>query len=460
MLKMKANIIYRFLMGVCLLGGLSLASCNDDDNINTEETGGIHPDVDDVEYTVIDSTTMTAAQVADLIYGPEGSNADEETQEARTKFLAKAQDIADSYASQTGQNGCVTSFHWVNYKYWSTDQFGNRIKLSAKVIWARIGFVVFGLDLAKDLDPDNIYLVEHYNFTEKNKAPSKTFCMDEQLFYDNLVIMPDYIGYGETADKVHPFMNYEVNAKNSYDALEAGYKIYKDSKDAGTDLEKDAKMYIIGGSIGAAYGLAVQKYMETNGLDEKWNFNYSYLCTGPYNASLTVRNWFQAENVENLGYIPLLVKGLFASYPDIMNSYRVNEDSYYSSDYQEIQEEMEGILAEGKTSLNAFDEKLLKRLNLKYIEKPSIYLIFDHMDYASARMLAMFECLGKNDLTTGWTPKHKIKLYQDEASSLLPYSNATELQKAFGDKVELFTAYTRFGETFTKWRYTLFWGNW
>ena len=457
---MKKKVVYRFLMGLCLLGSISLASCNDDDNINTEETGGIHPDVDDVEYTVIDSTTMTADQVADLVYGEEGSNADEETQEARAKFLDKAQQIADSYASQTGQNGCVTSFHWVNYTYWSTDQFGKRIKLSAKVIWARIGFVVFGLNLAKDLDPDNIYLVEHYNFTDKNNAPSKTFCMDEQLFYDNLVIMPDYIGYGETANLVHPFMNYDVNAKNSYDALEAGYKVYKDSKDSGTDLEKDAKMYIIGGAVGAAYGLATQKYMEANGQDEKWNFAYSYLCTGPYNASLTVRNWFYEEYVENLGYIPLLVKGLFASYPDIMSGYRATEDSYYSSEYLEIKEDMEQILEKGKTSLNEFDEKLLKRLNLAFTKTPSIYLIFDRMDYSSTRMMALWDCLAKNDLTTGWTPKHKIKLYQDQASSLLPYSNATELQKAFGDKVDLFTSYSRFGETFSKWRFTLFWGNW
>ncbi len=455
------KIFYHFLMTMCLLGSISLASCNDDDNINTEETEGIHPDVDDVEYTVIDSTTMTAAQVADLVYGSEGSNADEETQEARTKFLAKAQDIADSYASQTGQNGCVTSFHWVNYKYWSTDQFGNRIKLSAKVIWARIGFVVFGLNLAKDLDPDNIYLVEHYNFTDKKNAPSKTFCMDEQLFYDNLVIMPDYIGYGETADKVHPFMNYEVNAKNSYDALEAGYKVYKDSKDSGTDLEKDAKMYIIGGGVGAAYGLAVQKYMETNGLDEKWKFNYSYLCTGPYSAPLTVHNWFSEGKVEYLAYIPMLIKGLFASYPDIMGKSGVTEDSYYSSGYQEIEEQIDNILKEGNISLDDFNKKVHELLHIEATTHPSINLVLDNFYSASARMWNLEACLAKNDLTTGWTPKHTIKLYQEIYSELIPHSNATELQKAFGDKVSLFTSYAAgYWITLEKWRFTLFWGNW
>jgi hypothetical protein len=53
---------------------------------------------------------------------------------------------------------------------------------------------------------------------------------------------------------------------------------------------------------------------------------------------------------------------------------------------------------------------------------------------------ALFKCLQKNDLTTGWTPTHKIKLYHGEADEIVPYANSKAVADAFPEMATLSTS--------------------
>ena len=454
---MKARIFYRFLMALCLLGGFSLASCNDDDNINTDETGSIHPDIDGVEYEITDSATLTAAEMADRIYGPEGSNADEETQNARAEFMERSQKIADEYAAKTGQNGFATSYRWINYTYWSSDQFGKRIQLSAKVVWGCFGYSVFGLKMYTELDPNNIYLYEHCNITDNSFIPTES-CSDQERFFDNLSIMPDYMGFGRSKTSLHLLMNYNVNAKNSYDALVAGYKIYKEKRD-GSDLEKDAKLYIYGTTIGAAYGLATQKYIETHNLDSQWNLDSSYFCTGPYSASLTVDSWLERGEMEFLFYFPMLVKSMMASYPGIMMGWK--EEDFYNEKYLAVKSKIDKLLADKDMSHSEMEKEFESILGESWgTEFPPISAILSDQARlkTSPLMQDFYKCLEKNDLTKDWTPKHTIQIYQNISEKcLFPSSNENTLKSTFGDKVEFSSQMDkdRLRDAYLKWRDSL-----
>ncbi len=436
---MKKKMLF-CISAVLFLSGIGvLTSCNDDDNISTEnETGSINPNLDDVKYEITDSTTLTAAEMADRIYGPEGSNADEETQKARAEFLERAQKAADAYAAKTGQNGVVTSYRWINYTYWSTDYRGWSIQLSAKVIWGCFGFNWFGLKMYTELDPNNIYLYDHYNVTDNGTIPTASCGSMEQHFGDNLAIMPDYMGFGFSKTSLHPFMNFEVNAKNSYDALAAGYKIYKEKRD-GSDLEKDAKLRIYGGAVGAVYALATQKYIETNNLDEQWKLDFSYTSCGPYSASLTVDSWLERGEMEYLFYFPMLVKSMIASYPDIMKNWK--EEDFYNDKYLSAKSKIDKLLAEKNKTHSDMEVQFVNLYGgekYRFFQPISDILSDQAKQKTSPLMQDFYKCLEKNDLTKGWTPKHTMQIYQNMSEkSVFSPSNSKALKAAFGDKVNL-----------------------
>ena len=61
---------------------------------------------------------------------------------------------------------------------------------------------------------------------------------------DNLLIMPDYKGFGISRELVQPYCNHELCAQNSIDAMKAGYKIFLDT--SGAAMENNWKLYVIG----------------------------------------------------------------------------------------------------------------------------------------------------------------------------------------------------------------------
>lgn len=64
----------------------------------------------------------------------------------------------------------------------------------------------------------------------------------------------------------------------------------------------------------------------------------------------------------------------------------------------------------------------------------------DLFDTDSEIYKALYTCLEKNDLTKGWTPTHKIKLYHGEADDIVPYANSEAVVEAFPEMATLSTS--------------------
>ena len=61
-------------------------------------------------------------------------------------------------------------------------------------------------------------LVSHYTIASNREAPSNIFSLEGLLVkLGYALIIPDYIGYGVTADKVHPYLVMELTARNVLD---------------------------------------------------------------------------------------------------------------------------------------------------------------------------------------------------------------------------------------------------
>ena len=394
--------------------------------VTTEEAAD-EPSVNGSNVEITDSANYTINEMADKIFGPEGANSGSEIEKYRQQFLDKAHAEEKELQEEYGANDGLT-YKSVTYKYMSTDVTGKPIELSGEVSWRRFAWW--------PIAPKNIILNEHYTITEDGMTPSKYFNFMQYIAGNALLIQPDYIGYGATKNELHPYLNHDITAINSVDALEAGYQAWKKDIKNKKSLRKGWKMVVIGSSQGGSSALAVHKYMDTH-LDvaNKWHFAYSYCCCGPYSPSVTMEGYYKKGSVTYPCVLPMTIKSMMASYPEILGKYK--EEDFYSEKYLKIKNIMDGLFASKEFSSSKVNSKLCDALGIKGSSVPLKDVLSDSiLDMNSQIAKDFFKCLEKNDLTTGWSPVHEIQIFQSKGDEVVPYANAEKLKQAFPDKVK------------------------
>ena len=439
--------VFVFILSLCT--ALAVTSCGKD---SPEQAAPelFKTDTSSSEYEIIEESDYTAEELADRILGPKGSNAGEDAwkEELREAFLKKDHERKEALEEKLGTNGLATNYHSVRYTYWSVDAFDKPIKLSGTVTWGQFWcFDYF------DLDPDWVCLVPHYTICSEEEAPYEFNAVELMAIAgDNLIFMPDYIGYGVTKDKTHPYLMQDLCARNCIDALDPGYKLFKDKSDG--SLEDDWKFYIAGCSQGGGVALACHKYMDTH-LDyaKSWRFQYSYCGSGPYVPVITMDKYLEQGYVSYPCVIPMVLNSMYESYPEILGKYK--KEDFYSKKYTTIPVEfIMGIkydsymdMMDSRIAAKVYDADEINNnlFSIFYDEggkdekiRLNAFLSPEMLDRNSQICKDFYKCLEKNDLTKGWTPSHKIKLFHGKEDDIVAYDNAKAVQDTFpGDKVTL-----------------------
>lgn len=336
---------------------------------------------------------------------------------------------------QLGKSDIALGFRKTTFLYPSTDVKGNPITLSAVAFW--LGY--FDGGVWNDLRPDNICLMEHYTITSDAEAPSNSFALEMFITGNTLTIMPDYIGYGITKELPHPYLNHDVCAINSLDALTAGYDLFNEKGKCG--MSQGWKLYLAGASQGAGNAIAVHKYLDTHlELATKWNFASTNCSSGPYSPVATIDKYLADGKVAYPVVFPLVMKTMFESYPDIMEGF--TEEMAYSQNYLAVKDEIERMIASKEHNTAAinqvFIEKVRKTVDASLADG-EIYLTDilspEMLDKESAICKALYQCLEKNDLTKGWVPVHPMKLHYSLLDMVVPHENSLALFEAFGENI-------------------------
>ncbi len=336
---------------------------------------------------------------------------------------------------ELGKNDIALGFRKTTFLYPSTDVKGNPITLSAVAFW--LGY--FDGGVWNDLKPDNICLMEHYTITSDAEAPSNSFALEMFITGNTLTIMPDYIGYGITKELPHPYLNHDVCAINSLDALTAGYDLFNEKGKCG--MSQGWKLYLAGASQGAANAIAVHKYLDTNlELATKWNFASTNCSSGPYSPVVTIDKYLADGKVVYPVVFPIVMKTMFDSYPDIMDGF--TEEMAYSQNYLAVKDEIERMIASKEYNTAAinqvFIDKVRKTIDANLADN-EIYLTDilspEMLDKESAICKALYQCLEKNDLTKGWVPLHPMKLHYSPLDMVVPHENSLAILKAFGKDI-------------------------
>ncbi len=259
---------------------------------------------------------------------------------------------------------------------------------------------------------------------------------------NRLLIIPDYEGFGVTKDRVQPYIIHDLCAQQCIDALKAGYKIFRDK--ASIPLMDDFTLSVAGVSQGGGNALAIHKWLDTHAdFADRWRFDFSYCAAGPYSPRITFEKYFEQKKLVYPVVMPVVIKAMIASYPDILGKWK--EEDFFSDSYN-AKKDVIDLMVNSKEytsdEINDYIFDMYPHEGEKDIKsRKEIWLTdilsADALNRESELCKALFVCLDKNDLTKGWTPIHPIHLYHGKGDQIVSYANAEAVMKAFPDKTDL-----------------------
>lgn len=298
--------------------------------------------------------------------------------------------------------------------YKSIDAENNPIVLSGRLVLRAVSKEV-GSAL---VNPKDIVLSSHISICADWKCPSRAMPVDALLAVRNeMVVCPDYLGYGATRDKAHPYICADLTSRNCVDMAKASLQYLKDK---GASMQKGYGLYNIGYSQGGAAALAIQKYIEQHpALDSLLPLKATHCGGGPYDMIATLESYQNGMTLERPFFYPLAVIGMKTGFPNIMKDVELEDffsDKFLKAGILEMVEEKE--LTE-----NQIDEKIFEAIGSDNFQD----LISDKMKDSNSQVYqSLMKALKANDLISGWKPQNKVIFYHSKADHVVPYINMVE----------------------------------
>lgn len=297
----------------------------------------------------------------------------------------------------------------------------------------------------------------------KSAEPSNNF---------NLVIMPDYEGYGTTRNRAHPYLYQELTARQVVDAVRYGKALYENASQTKSfrhPIRDDFRTISCGYSQGGSVALATHRFIEQNGLADELHFVGSLCGDGPYDPIATLM-FYMKQDLEGKPMkmpvvLPLIVKGMLDSNP-YMRTHKAEDyftqafldtgvmDWIASKNYttDDIASMWTNMGREGQTTVfNNKGQAMMHDIMTPecynyfkglYEEYQSVYMTAEGVDLPAHR--GVYEdlhfALASNDITQGWTPQHAILMFHSNSDNVVPYVNAQRASANLGRWAVLHTS--------------------
>lgn len=467
------------LLPLLLLVFISLMSCdkdNGDDPKVTEKE--IHELLVEgfeqkniPEYEVISDEILSPEEMADFLFytdeadmaeiETEGANVREEIAARKREFLEACE--KDKYYQlddeEDPDNAFTLIFHKQKFEYETIDQFNNQITLSAFLAygeyWRPFKYI--------PLDQDHIFLVCPYTHTLEDECAteSKGGREFQTMVHDNLFIMPDGQGFGSNKDHVQTYLNHNLHARQYYDALVAGENIYRSK---GGTYEDDYTLRVLGASQGAGDAIAVHKYLDTQTftldlspyydipltrgiayaicdkygvprgtkyieipLRDRFKFEFSYVCCGPYSPESTMRTYSEWGKMSYPCVIPLVIKSMLACCPELA---KYKETDFFSAKWIANKSDFDKIYLKKTMQSGDLNKYIRKKLGVSSDNVPLKEILSTQMcDSTSQIYKDLMSCLREQELTSGWEPATRTRVLFSKKDEVVPYVNSEKLFK-------------------------------
>ena len=265
------------------------------------------------------------------------------------------------------------------------------------------GALAYPLKLSGTASP--MLSFQHATLFLDSQAPSNGANTNEALLVlagiGYITLMPDYIGYAESGNEVHTFVQAQGLAAAVIDMLRASRGFL-----AANNIATNGQLFLTGYSEGGYATLAAQKEMEQN-LASEFQITASMPAAGPYDLSSTLQ-YMVGQPIND---DPQLLGFVFKAYDHWYRWNRLND--IFQSPYN-------GVIAsryDGQYSSGAIKAALTTTMADLFTDS-----------FRSA-FLTTGETVVKSDLAANdiyhWAPRTPTRLFHGQDDRIVPYANAT-----------------------------------
>lgn len=253
------------------------------------------PEVEFVDFDSFHVLSVKESEVfmADGTLNPEVRLMEEPEAEPDTKVAAtNASSIVRDILGQVNSNKILQ----VAGTYTGHDVDGSPLTLSGKLLIPKEGRI------------KNMIIVSHYTIGANYEAPSETFPMEGIWAAKGyVVVVADYIGFGVTKERIHPYLHIKSTAQSVVDMALAA-KPYL--KKIGKEPESE-EVILAGYSQGGATTVGVMDMIQDDYSNE-FPIKKVYAGGGPYDLAATYDISMEWDQTGIPCAIPMIVQGINA----------------------------------------------------------------------------------------------------------------------------------------------------
>ena len=309
--------------------------------------------------------------------------------------------------------------------YPSHDQFGDTLTLSGK--------------LTVPEQPKGIILLPHWTISAADEAPSYKLTAEAKDFVEDYVlVMPDYIGYGVTSNRMHPYLHGELTARNTVDMLLYCQPIL-DSMALGIPTDS---IFLLGYSQGGATALWTLKLLEEE-YAERIHVKKCFVGGSPIDVASTYDEAVLHNDASVPPEVPLLLLGTSESY-----GLNLKAEEFLTPAM--IKAYNKYMVPEKKSILELYflmpNHKLTYWMTPQGMDKtqPETKRFYEALLRSS---LVHYDIDGSdtNTICPEWRPKTPLYVFQSKNDNLVPYLNAVHLRRCFGDLPNITWDFDKYG---------------
>ena len=292
--------------------------------------------------------------------------------------------------------------HQVAVTYKSVDVNGDSIDVSGKVFYPKDGKI------------RNVILASHYTIGADREAPSQTYSFEGiYAAYGYCVVAADYIGFGVSRDKVHPYLQAETCGRNVIDIARVGMTMIADR---GLQLQSD-EIILFGYSQGGACTMHVLRMLETYPeYANEFKIKQVYAGAGPYDVARTYDFCVKQDETGIPCAVPMIIQGMsLGMSPKLDMAYFFKEPLL--SNYEEW-------LNSKKYTTNEINQKI----GSNYLHD---ILTENAMDREKEETARFYQELLENSIPENFKPKAPLHMFHSMDDQTVPFVNSQLLQRQF-----------------------------
>ena len=311
--------------------------------------------------------------------------------------------------------------------YPSVDQHGDSLTVSGRLM------------VPQDSTPKGIMLIPHYTLLSNQDAPSNRPTHDAKTFRDRYVVLqPDYVGFGVTADRMHPYLHGDVAARNTVDLYLAMLPVL-DSMALGIPLDS---VYILGYSQGGASAVWTLKLIEEEYAD-RIHVISCFAGGGPYDVATTYDESFLHSQYAMPMIIPILIMGTSAAY-----DLDLQQDFFFTP-------------AMKRAYAKWIEPKNVSPFDI-YLRMPNHFLRYwltpEALDKTHPQTQRLFSGLMRSSLVhypilegetdsiiPTWTPKAPLYIFHSTNDDTVPFRCSQHLQRCYGKLPNITWDFDKYG---------------